>query len=247
MSGQQHYINAEFHKLCMYNEGPVALDERELFTVAPAVNSLNCALDRQLHYSANRRIVGTPRRILHTTYFIMLNVSRLDTAREGRNWAPQPIWTVASWLQERKKRFPVVAHRAQNEGRLKSEAQEQEQDFKEKKEELGFVANGPSGQVKQEYSAEDQSKATQLIQQIREAKRLKVAESSTMPRKEASRGVSSTEEEIDAKLEETMDLSVFRNGTPADHTSQIIATPRKPKTPRSKKCKAPHTYSTLPS
>ncbi|KAL8876565.1 MAG: hypothetical protein Q9198_005269, partial [Flavoplaca austrocitrina] len=142
----------------------------------------------------------------------MLNVSRLDTTREGRKWAPQPIWTVASWLQERKKRFPVVvAHRAQNEGRLKSEAQEQEQGFKEKKEELGHVVNGASGQVKQEYSAEDQSKATQLIQQIREAKRLKVAESSTMPRKEASRGLSSTEEEIDAKLEEAMDLSVFRN------------------------------------
>ena len=125
----------------------------------------------------------------------MLTVSRLDTSRRGRKWIPQPPWTVASWLQERKKRFPTAARRAGNEARVKAEVQEPGQDSNVQVKTL--VPDQQLGQVKQEIAAETQSKATQLIQQIREAKRQSVAEPSTTSRKEAMRWETFAGEEID--------------------------------------------------
>ncbi|KAL8759388.1 MAG: hypothetical protein Q9199_000823 [Rusavskia elegans] len=105
------------------------------------------------------RRIGIHENIRDTTHFIILNAARLDSTYQGRTLIPQPPWTVASWLQERKKLFPTAARKAENEERLKTEPREQKQDSKlqrslqEQRKTLEQPDDQALGKVKREAAA----------------------------------------------------------------------------------------------
>lgn len=63
----------------------------------------------------------------------LLTVSRLEFTYKGQTSSLQSSSDIASWIQERKKRFPTAARRAENDARAEKLQQEREQKKEEKR------------------------------------------------------------------------------------------------------------------